>query len=96
MVRITFVNYLDSAFSGHWIGFLPASTICNWSMVITCHGEAHWFEFGLGRMEVWRETGDSPHTIGFGHVAVTDSMEAASLTRNLALFWQQPAKHGKH
>jgi hypothetical protein len=23
-----------------------------------------------------------------GHVAVTDSMEAASLTRNLALFWR--------
>ena len=41
MVRITFVNYLDSVFSGHGIGFLPTSTICNWSMVITCHGGDH-------------------------------------------------------
>jgi hypothetical protein len=32
----------------------------------------------------------------YGHVAVTDSMEAASWTRNLALFWEVPGNHGKH
>jgi hypothetical protein len=32
----------------------------------------------------------------YGHVAVTDSMEAVSWTRNLALFWKMPANHEKH